>query len=74
MNETNGDNINHSVMRDPVAAADGVRYDREFIELWIAGHEDHLTSPVTRKPMGPTLTPGPIWARASTKAAGWMPS
>jgi GTP-binding protein EngB required for normal cell division len=49
--------INHSVMRDPVTAEDGVNYDREFIDLWIAGHSDHLTSPVSRKPMGPTLTP-----------------
>ena len=53
------DPINRSIMVDPVTAEDGKDYERRNIELWIAGQTDGepLVSPVTRKPMGPTLTP-----------------
>lgn len=48
--------LNHSLMRDPVLAEDGNSYEREFINLYIAGVGDGaLVSPVTRRPMGPSL-------------------
>ena len=53
------DPINRSIMVDPVTAEDGKDYERRNIEMWIASQTDGepLVSPVTRKPMGPTLTP-----------------
>jgi len=37
-----------ALMADPVMASDGFTYEREFMELWMAGHD---TSPTTREPL-----------------------
>ena len=51
-----------AIMFDPVRAQDGRVYEREKMELWIAGRPaGGLVSPVTREPMGGgELTPEPM--------------
>ena len=40
--------ISHSVMRDPVVCADGMTYERAYIESWLLAHD---TSPLTNQPL-----------------------
>ena len=54
--------IGHSIMVDPVTAADGMNYERWNIEMWIANRESRnkpVISPVTRKPMDTELAANP---------------
>ena len=37
------------IMRDPVVAADGLSYERRFIEKWL--RDGNRSSPVTREPL-----------------------
>jgi len=47
--------ITHQVMRDPVIAADGFRYERSAIEMWFARVAPNVRSPMTNAPMLATL-------------------
>ena len=44
--------ISHSVMRDPVVCADGMTYERAYIESWLLAHD---TSPLTNQPLAHKL-------------------
>ena len=44
--------ISHSVMRDPVVCADGMTYERAYIESWLLQHD---TSPLTNQPLAHKL-------------------
>ena len=44
--------ISHSVMRDPVVCADGMTYERAYIESWLVAHD---TSPLTNQPLAHKL-------------------
>ena len=42
---------------DPVRATDGIAYEREAIQRWMALNPKNPTSPMTRKQLGSELTP-----------------
>ena len=44
--------ISHSDMRDPVVCADGMTYERAYIESWLLAHD---TSPLTNQPLAHKL-------------------
>jgi len=46
--------ISHELMRDPVIASDGYTYEHREILKWLSKNR---TSPMTRQPISPTLTP-----------------
>jgi ankyrin repeat protein len=46
--------LSRMIFLDPVMASDGIIYERQMIEKWLA---DNDTSPITRGAMGRTLTP-----------------
>ena len=51
--------IGGDIMEDPVVAEDGRSYSRELIEMWFEqcrSQDQEITSPITRAPMGDTLT------------------
>ena len=52
--------ISRSIMVDPVTAEDGRNYERKNVEMWIVNCQANggpVVSPLTRRPMGPGLTP-----------------
>ena len=47
--------ISHDIMQDPVIAADGQTYEREYITMWLVNKD---TSPMTNETLAnKTLTP-----------------
>ena len=63
--------ISHSVMRDPVVCADGMTYERAYIESWLLAHD---TSPLTNAPLASKMVvPNIALKQAIEEILGRMP-